>query len=42
MGSTESDQSDALPWYLKVIIVLALLVILFVFVIDLLTFAGQL
>lgn len=34
--------SEGLPWFLKVIILVALLVILFVIVIDLITFAGAL
>jgi hypothetical protein len=40
--SEKPADSDALPWYLKVIIAIAVLVVLFIIVIDLVTFAGQL
>jgi preprotein translocase subunit SecE len=40
--STAPGETDELPRYLKVIIAVAILVILFVLVIDLLTFASAL
>mgnify|MGYP000135464623 CR=1 FL=1 len=39
---SETPADDALPWYLKAIIAIAVLVVLFIVVIDLATFAGQL
>lgn len=42
MAEDRSRDPDALPRYLKVVIALALLVVLFVIVVDLLTFAAQL
>ncbi|MFC7078654.1 hypothetical protein [Haloarcula halophila] len=40
--ASDPEESDGLPRYLKVIIAVAALVILFVLVIDLLTFASAL
>ena len=40
MGSASADES--MPWYLKTIIALAILVVAGVLVIDLLTFIGAL
>jgi|GEM_PF-1099013 len=41
MSDTPAE-SDGLPWYLKVIILIAALVVAFILVVDLVTFAGQL
>jgi hypothetical protein len=42
MSDASPTGDESLPWYLKVLILVALLVILFVIVIDLITFAGAL
>lgn len=39
---SETPADDALPWYLKLIIAIAVLVVLFIVAIDLLTFAAKL
>jgi len=41
MSDTPTD-SDGLPWYLKVVMVIAALVVLFIIAIDFVTFASQL